>query len=654
MGDEDKTQLQLLQELATLRQTLATQAEALDGLRAREARLRLMVEAAGEMVFTLDAEARHTSVLGRWPEDPGLTPEALLGRTAQEALGEAAGAVHLAAGQRALTGEHVVYEWSVPTAEGPRYYQTSLSPVSGNLAGVQVVGIGREITARKLMEAALLESEEQMRWQFRAIPVPTYIWRCQGEEVVLTDYNDAAYSFTQGQISNWVGASARQLYAHLPEVVQDFELCARERLTIERERPDPLGAETKYVIARYVFIPPDRILVLMLDITERQKLEKELADAKALLEAAFEQTPIPMMLASAPDQVLRIVNSAALEFLGIEDEPSYVGRPLLAMQQTWKDFDAEGAPVRAAELPLALAFKEIIIRNREYRVLRKDQTARWELMSGTPVYNEAGELMAAFVAFPDITDRKQAEGLLRTYTARLERSNRELQDFASSASHDLQEPLRKIQMFGDLLKGRQNEQFTPRQLDYIERMSHAAGRMQEMINALLDYSRVTTKAQPFGHVDLAQVAAEAVSDLEARIEQAGGVVEVGALPSLEADAFQLRLLLQNLIGNALKFHRPGVAPVVRVWGQPRPPNQVELQVADNGIGFDELNLDRLFRPFERLHGRSEYEGSGMGLAICRKIVERHGGTITAHSALGLGTTFIVTLPQAQPDGDTVA
>jgi PAS domain S-box-containing protein len=383
---------------------------------------------------------------------------------------------------------------------------------------------------------------------------------------------------------------------------------------------------------------------------ERRQLEKELADAKALLEAAFEQTPIPMVLASAPGMVLRIVNPACQELLGIDDEPSYVGTPLLEMAPTWKDFDADGNPVPLAEQPLALAFKEIIINNREYRVLRKDGRTRWELMSSTPIYNEEGELIAGFVAFPDITERKRAEELLQSYAAKLERSNRDLEDFASSASHDLQEPLRKIQAFGERLTTKYGPALDAEGRDYVGRMSSAAARMQAMLDGLLAYSRVTTQGQPFVRVDLAQLAAEAVADLELRLEQTGGRVELEPLPPLEADALQMRLLLQNLIGNALKFHRPGVPPVVRVWGQPLASGWIQLAVADNGIGFDEKYLDRLFQPFQRLHGRSEYEGSGIGLAICRKIVERHGGTITAESTPGQGTTFKVALPVRCPPG----
>jgi signal transduction histidine kinase len=236
---------------------------------------------------------------------------------------------------------------------------------------------------------------------------------------------------------------------------------------------------------------------------------------------------------------------------------------------------------------------------------------------------------------------------LRTQAIQLERSNRELQDFASVASHDLQEPLRKIQAFGDRLRVKCAPAFTEEGRDYLDRMHNAASRMQVLINDLLSFSRVTTRAQPFAPVDLGMVVRDVLTDLETRIEQLGARVEVQELPTIDADALQMRQLVQNLVSNGLKFHKPDVPPVVRIWSRPAPTKEqemVQLLIEDNGIGFDEKYLDRIFSIFQRLHGRGTYEGTGIGLAVCRKIAERHGGTITAHSTPGQGSTFIVQLP----------
>jgi PAS domain S-box-containing protein len=251
---------------------------------------------------------------------------------------------------------------------------------------------------------------------------------------------------------------------------------------------------------------------------------------------------------------------------------------------------------------------------------------------------------------------KQLEELVGERTAELEvansqlrASNRELQDFASVASHDLQEPLRKIQAFGDRLEAKSAEALGPEGRDYLQRMRNAAVRMQTLIGDLLQFSRITTRAQPFMPVDLGKIASEVLGDLETAVERSGGRVELGALPTIDADPTQMRQLFQNLIGNALKFRNPQMPPLVQVSAETDTElNRCKLIVRDNGIGFEEKYLDRIFNVFQRLHTRGAYEGTGIGLAVCRKIVERHGGSITARSAPDRGSTFIVTLPIRQP------
>ncbi|RPI78221.1 MAG: PAS domain S-box protein, partial [Chloroflexi bacterium] len=248
----------------------------------------------------------------------------------------------------------------------------------------------------------------------------------------------------------------------------------------------------------------------------------------------------------------------------------------------------------------------------------------------------------------DLSQLKHTEAALQDYANRLEQSNKELEHFAYIASHDLQEPLRKIKMFGERVSIRIGEQIDDETKDFLDRMQDASRRMEMMIDDLLQLSRVNTRGCPFVLVDLMKVAQEVVSDLGYRIQESGGRVVVEELPDIHADPIQIHQLLQNLIGNALKFHKPGTAPQVKVYartnGKAESPETVKLYVSDNGVGFNEEYAERIFQPFERLVGRSEYEGSGIGLAICKKIVERHGGTITARSKRGEGSTFSITLP----------
>ena len=296
----------------------------------------------------------------------------------------------------------------------------------------------------------------------------------------------------------------------------------------------------------------------------------------------------------------------------------------------------------------------------EIRNRAKDGTYYWVHTNIVPFLDEGGKPEKYVAVRYEITERKLAEERLNIYAKKLELSNQELQDFASVAAHDLQEPLRKIQSFSDRLKTKAKEDLKPDALDYIDRIQSSAQRMQVLINDLLTYSRVTTKAQPFSLLDLNQVLTQVVSDLEIRLEQSHGKVEWEPLPSIYADKTQMHQLFQNLIGNALKFNRPGTHPLVKVKSKifDQSPLAIEgpacqIIIQDNGIGFDEKYLDRIFTIFQRLHGRHEYEGTGIGLAVCRKIVDRHGGFITAKSTLGEGATFLVTLPMKQKLGEAL-
>lgn len=278
------------------------------------------------------------------------------------------------------------------------------------------------------------------------------------------------------------------------------------------------------------------------------------------------------------------------------------------------------------------------------------------------VMTDNGRVVGQVLLFKDITERKRVEKALAQKAEELARSNAELEQFAFVASHDLQEPLRKIQAFGDRLKTKCEGAVSADARDYLERMQNAASRMRNLIDDLLAFSRAIRSNEPFVPVNLAVVTKEVLGDLEVAVERCHAKVEVGDLPTIEADPMQMRQLLLNLVGNALKFQPREAQPVVKITARtltsndlgPLPVPLCELSVQDNGIGFEEKYLEKIFAVFQRLHGRNEYEGSGIGLAVCRRITDRHHGIITARSEPGKGANFIVTLPIRQPKATTSA
>jgi len=407
---------------------------------------------------------------------------------------------------------------------------------------------------------------------------------------------------------------------------------------------------------------------------QREAREIEMALAKS--EASFEELAdsMPQMVwTSTADGSIDYYNKRWYDYTGttFEQSKNWGWGPVLHPDDVQNTMD------RWTEAFTTCGPYEI-----EYRFLRaSDNVYRWHLGRASAIRNSEGAVVRWFGTCTDIEEYKQAETKIRTLNEgleervrertqeldgtnrqlakanedlqcsalRLEQSNRELQDFASVASHDLQEPLRKVQAFGDRLMVRSREGLDDQGRDYLDRMLNATKRMQSLIQDLLRFARVTSQGMPFLRVDLTRVTRDVLSDLEVRISETGAQVIVSDLPTIDADAPQMRQLLQNLIGNALKFHQKGKSPIVRVFAEEgglgrTADGMFQLVVEDQGIGFDEKHRDRIFNVFQRLHARSEYEGTGIGLSICRKIAQRHGGDITAKSTPGEGASFAVTLP----------
>jgi signal transduction histidine kinase len=374
-------------------------------------------------------------------------------------------------------------------------------------------------------------------------------------------------------------------------------------------------------------------------------LSQKLSQQNMLFDAALNNMIQGLCMFDA-DQKLIVVNARYLELYNFSPEvvkPGISLREIMEYSISIGNYTTDDAARALAERPSQAQKRE---RNVLLQRLRDGRTIA-VMHSPLP---DGGSV----ATYEDITAQEQTERTLRQYARRLEHSNRELQDFAFVASHDLQEPLRKIESFGTRLHAKAGDQLGEEGQLYLERMQGAAVRMRSLINSLLSYSRITSKAQPFAALELGQIVLEVISDLQVAIEEAAGRIDIGPLPVVQADATQMRQLFQNLISNSLKFRRNDQPPVITIAASAHPPECspgcCEIVISDNGIGFENKYATRIFAIFQRLHGRGEYEGTGIGLATVRKIIDRHGGTIRAEGAPGVGATFTIVLPTRQEKG----
>jgi len=519
-----------------------------------------------------------------------------------------------------------------------------------------------DITERKRAEEALRESEERYRSLVEMSPEAIFINR------------NGRIAFVNPAALTLFGASAPEQLLEKPVIDlfhPEYHAVIEDRVArIQRGETVPLieekvvrtdGTLVDVEVAASSFLDRDGpvIQVILRDITERKRMEEGLRRAREELELRVQERTAELVEASttlreqaavldlAHDAILVRDMDGNLRYWNRDAEETYGWVREEALDNTTQRLLCTQFPKPWEEIVEELLSAgqwegELRHRTRSGKTIIVE--SRWAVQKDAD-----GNPYRILEINRDITDRKAAEEQLKSYMAKLEESNKALQDFASIASHDLQEPLRKVISFGNRLKEKHGDSLDPEGGDYLDRMLNATDRMQSLLQSLLAYSRVTTKAKPFREVALASIVGEVLSDLEVRIEKTGGEVRVGELPVIAADPSQMRQLFQNLIGNALKFHKEGEKPSIKVESSAVDDQTIRIVVQDNGIGFDEKYLDRIFAPFQRLHGRSLYEGTGMGLAICKKIVERHGGSITARSTPGEGATFILFLPVKQAE-----
>jgi len=539
-----------------------------------------------------------------------------------------------------------------------RFIEVSVSPLrSGEGETVGFRGVMRDITERKHAEEALRQSEERYRTILKEMRDGYYEVDLAGN---FTFVNDSACRYLGYSRDEMMGMNYR-VYTVKEDVESVFKVFNQVYRTSEPVEGFAWRATRKdgtrgFAEASVSPLRNDEGQVVGFrcvgrDVTERKQAEDALGQSEERyrtilenIEDGYFEVDLRGNYTFFNDSLCRMLGYSRDEMMGM-NYGTYT--PKKGAQAVFKAFNGvyrTGKPIEGFS----------------WEVLRKDGSRRFGEVSVSPLRDPAGNITGFRGIHRDITERKQAEAEreallkdLKKVNRRLEQSNRELQDFVYVASHDLREPLRKITSFGTLLQESLGGKLDEDQEENFEFMVDGADRMQAMIDALLTYSRVTTQAKPFEQVDLNKVIEDLKKvELAALLDETNGTIHVPeSLPPVRGDPSQMHQLLQNLTGNGLKYRREAIPPEITIRAHQMDGDMVRVEVQDNGIGIDEEYRDQVFAMFKRLHSRQRYEGTGIGLAVCQKVVDRHGGEIGVESAPGEGSTFWFTVPRGSYSGD---
>jgi PAS domain S-box-containing protein len=595
-------------------------------------------------VFIKARDGQYLGVNRAWEAFFGITREKFAGKAVQDLYPNAP---WVAAEHQAMDDDLWLHPGSqsyeiklaMPTG-GSRttiYHKATYTGADGEVAGL--IGTIIDVTGRKQAKRALRESEERFRQTFELAGSGIAHVALEGR-----------FLRVNRALCRILGYSAAELTGLTVKDVShpdDRNITDSDRGRLHSGQTDSAHFEKRYrrkdgatvwadltvAVARDGDGRPLYEIAVFDDITER-------VNADEALRVQTER----LHIGQAAARMIILDRDVVQDSLSWSDSPEWLRGPLPASGQYPNFADQVHAEDRERFLATrALALETLRGQTQEFRVVRTDGQVLWLLARQKVFADDAGKAVRMLVALTDITDRKAAERELREAHDELARSNAELEQFAYVASHDLQEPLRMVASYTQLLGKRYGDRLEGDAKEFMAYIVDGAARMKQLIEDLLTYSRVGTRGREFRQVKLQAVLERARINLRAAMEESGAELTRDPLPEVEADDSQLAQLLQNLIGNAIKF-RGKAAPRIHVSSIEKD-DEFEIAVKDNGIGIEPQYFERIFMVFQRLHDKGQYPGTGIGLAICKKVVDRHGGRIWLHSTPGAGSSFHFTLPK---------